>query len=52
MGIYHYQCEDCNDCLFDFWAYCDGCSRFAGNEVERICIDCFEEDKYDKKRLC
>jgi hypothetical protein len=52
MGVDIYRCEDCEDCLFDCWVHCTICGKLLENENGRVCSDCFEDEKYDKYKLC
>jgi hypothetical protein len=52
MGVDYYTCKDCNECYSDCgdsWVYCSSCHENL--EDEKLCIDCFEEEKYDKYKL-
>lgn len=31
MGVDYYQCNDCHECLFDYWESCHSCWEKLGN---------------------
>lgn len=52
MGVNTYPCTDCNECFYEYWAYCESCHCGCDEWLDKlVCWSCIKDEKYNPHKL-